>query len=497
MTRRRAWAAPLLLVALTACGSTAVPSGTPGGTESRTLADTGDGLTAPLGADPAERRDGDLPRADVPADGQPGTGSNPGSRVAGDRQQTTATTPTTTARTPGSGPGYTARELRVGFSTSNDAAEALGSVGLGATVADQEELVRVYVDHVNARGGVAGRRVVPVFYDYAATGNITTSDQAACEAWTTDTRVFAATGVRAGLNGEGDALTPCLARAGVPYLAGLGDEAKWREFFPTLYNPSALHSTREARVLVESLAAQGFFAGRPVIGVIVNNNAGDYTRAVRDGMVPALARLGLTITRQVEIQAAQSESPNAELQMFTAGVTHVLFAAPGGAAVSSFMQAAESQRRRYRYAVSTQDAPGLTVQVLAPRNQLVGTVGYGYRPGLDVDDANQPALTPAMRRCFDVYTRAGYSTASLNRAAMALVCDSLDLLQTALRDVANPDARAMSASVSGLGRSLQVAGTFRSAFGPAKHDGAGAYRFLRFEEACSCFRYAGGDRAVP
>lgn len=393
-----------------------------------------------------------------------------------------------------SGRGFTAKEIRIGFSISSDASAGLGGLGLGVAVADQRELVRTWVTKVNAEGGIAGRTVVPVFFDYSTTGNLTTQDQAACATWTQDTPVFAATGVRAGISGSGDNLTPCLAKAGVPWLAGAGDVHKWRQYLPAMYSTSDLNLTRATAVHVEALAAQGFFTKGAKIGVVINDNQADNSRAVREGMEPALKERGLSITRRVVISNAQTESTNAELQMFSAGVTHVLFAAPGGAAAAQFMIAADQQRRTYAYGISSQDAPGLTVQVLAPRSQLVHARGYGIRPGLDVDSNNQPPETPGMKACFDLYRKKGYDTGSLNRAAMAMICDGLNLLQAALRGHTTPTQGGLAEAVAAFGTRLPVASTFSSEFSATQHDGVGSYRFLRYVEDCSCFRYQGGLR---
>jgi ABC-type branched-subunit amino acid transport system substrate-binding protein len=399
--------------------------------------------------------------------------------------------PTGATTTRGSGPGYTAKEIRLGFSTSNDAGKALGGLGLSVAVADQEQLVRTWLAKVNAQGGIAGRRVVPVFYDYKATGDINTSDQAACETWTRDSRVFAASGVRAGSSGSGDVLTPCLAKAHIPWLAAVGDQHKWSQYFNTMYSTADMSRTREERVLVESLAAQGALGPSAKIGVVINDGSQDMSRAVREGMEPALAKLGLRITKRVVISNPWTESTNAELQMFAAGVTHVLFAAPGGAAASQFMNAAQSQHRTYEYGISTQDAPGAAVQALAPPAQLRHARGYGYRPGLDVDSSNQPSETAGMKACFGYYRSKGFTTSGLNAAAMALICDSVELLRAALRSQLNPTLDGFASAVGALGAGLSVASTFTSRFSPRQHDGVGSYRFLVYVSDCSCFRYTG------
>ncbi|MCW2585092.1 MAG: hypothetical protein JWN55_608 [Frankiales bacterium] len=490
----------LVAVALTAaCGSTVQVQGTAqlGGTGGELGTGT---TTTGTGVVPGTSVPGSVGSSPLPGVGAAVPGSTSGSAAGGPSSSGGAgpTAPGTVAQgtVPAAGPGYTAKEIRLGFSTSNDAAKALGAAGLGVAVADQEELVKTWLAKVNAEGGIAGRKVVPVFYDYAATGDVQTSDQAACNRWTQDTLVFAASGVRAGTSGSGDNLTPCLARKGVAWLNGGGDAQKWTQYLDAMYSTLNMSRTREARVLVESLAQQGFFTAGAKIGVIINDNQDDMSRAVKQGMEPALAKLGRKIDKRFVVSLAQTESSNAELQMAAAGITHVLFAAPGGAGASSFMQAAESQGRTYRYGISSQDAPGLTVQALAPANQAKNAVGYGYQPGLDVDASNQPTPTPAMRACFDHYRSKGFQTSSLNQAAMGLICDSVNLLRRGLAGQTNPTRASFAAVVNGLGGSFGAASTFSTLFTPTQHDGIGGYRDLYYGTDCSCFRYRGPVRPI-
>jgi hypothetical protein len=455
---------------------------------------TGDGLS--LSPTQATTGPGGLPLPGTPGSGT--TGTTPAGTPGGPASVPSGgpTAPGGGGGVLGSGRGFTAKEIRLGFSTSNDAGKALGAFGLGVAIADQEDLVKTWLAKVNREGGIAGRSVVPVFYDYKATGDTNTSDQAACQTWTQDTRVFAATGVRAGTTGNGDNLTPCLSKAGVPWLASSGDQHMFDQYLPTVYTTSEMNHTREERVLVESLAAEGILTKSAKVGVIINDTLSDMSRAVKEAMEPALARLGLTITKRVVIANAFTESTNAELQMYASGVTHVLFAAPGGAAASQFMSAAQSQRHTYQYGVSTQDAPGIALQALAPPNQLKNAHGYGYAPGRDVDSNNQPAETPAMKSCFDYYRSKGYDTGGLNRSGMALICDSVGLLREAFRNQTALSLTGLVNAVAGFGTRLQVASTFTSRFTARQHDGVGSYRYISYVTDCSCFRYTGALRTA-
>ena len=495
---RRATLLLPVLLALAACGTTvpaaeqlgagAAVAGSAGSPELQGL---GGDPTAPTASDPVGP--GGTTAGPAVVGGLPaGAPDQPGSAAA-DPSSSAAAAPAAGAPL-ASGRGYTDKQIRLGFSISSDASRALGATGLAVGIADQQALVRTYLDKDNREGGIAGRVVVPVFYDYSAGGDLNAQDQAACATWTQDTPVFAATGVRAGTTGSGDTLTPCLAKAGVPWLQGAGDQHKWARYLPAMYNVAAVNATREARLLIESLAAQGFLPSTAKVGVVVNDNQGDYSRTVKEGMEPALAKLGLRISKQVVISNPQTQSSNAELQMATSGVTHVLFAAPGGAAAAQFMISADSQGRTYRYGISSQDAPGLTVQALAPHRQLLTAAGYGYKPSLDVDGSNQPPQTAGMKACFGYYTSKGYDTESLNRAAMAIICDSVELVRAALAGQAAPSQASMAEAVARLGRTLPSAGTFATSFSAQQHDGAGGYRFLRYDGERRAFRYVGDVR---
>jgi ABC-type branched-subunit amino acid transport system substrate-binding protein len=474
------------VLACAACGTTVPLS------QQQPTSGGGPADQALTGQAPVPRANGSSPTV---GGGQAVTGAHSGSVLPQGPGTALPSVPPTGSRR-SAGPGYSATELRLGFSISSDASGALGSIGLGVTIANQKDLVNTWLARVNREGGVAGRKVVPVFYDYSATGNVQTQDQAACSTWTQDNRVFAASGVRAGASGGGDDLTPCLAKAGVPWLNGNGDAHKWTQYLSSMYSTLSMNRTREERVLVESLAQQGFFTPKAKIGVIINDTSDNMSRAVDEGMVPALRRLGLTISKRFVETLAESQSTNAELQMFAAGVTHVLFAAPGGAAPSFFMQAAQNQGRTYRYGISSQDAPGLTVQSLAPAQQAKNAVGYGYQPGLDVDAHNQPTPTAPMRACFSYYRSKGFDTGSLNQAAMGLICDSVNLLETALRGQVNPTRDSFAAAVARLGTSFGAASTFSTRFSAVQHDGIGSARNLYFDAGCSCFRYRGPIRPV-
>ena len=114
------------------------------------------------------------------------------------------------------GPGVTATTIRVGIihsDNANAANEAYGVKGTGESL-DPKRLFRIVFDDLNAHGGIAGRRVVPVFANVDGNTAFESSMQSVCSAFTEDTQVFA---VLAGYF-VNDTLRDCLDRHGVVLL---------------------------------------------------------------------------------------------------------------------------------------------------------------------------------------------------------------------------------------------------------------------------------------
>jgi len=72
---------------------------------------------------------------------------------------------------------------------------------------DQEKTYKVFVDDLNAHGGILGRKVEPVYRDFCPIGNA--QALAACTSFTEDDKVFAVVGVF--IDQSGDAQL-CIAK---------------------------------------------------------------------------------------------------------------------------------------------------------------------------------------------------------------------------------------------------------------------------------------------
>jgi ABC-type branched-subunit amino acid transport system substrate-binding protein len=383
----------------------------------------------------------------------------------------------------------------VGITYVQGADQALAALGASKiSLGDTKAVFQTMVDWINKTGGLAGRQVVPVWFAYQATGDPETQHQAACAAFTQDSHVLFATGITLAFGPSGDTLVPCLAQHGAMWIGvPTGDDQFWSTYHQTLYSPDAVSETRELATLVDSSAAQGFFGSPARIGLIQIDRP-EIGRAVDQGLKPALARHGLSLA-QVSIVPSDNSFPAAVsssvLKFASAGITNVMFAAPGGGGPDYFMTTAQSQHYKPRYALSSWDVPAV-VQSLAPAAQLQGTVGQGYSPIVDVNAASDPGQT-ASQACLNVYKAAQADTTNrLTVATMYLACDVFSLGRLGLSRAATYDPSGFEHAVDAIGTGFAPAGTFSSRFGPGPHDAASSYRWLAFAADCSCFRYASG-----
>ena len=399
---------------------------------------------------------------------------------------------------PATGFGWDEEEIRIGYLLWSDVSNAGSAVGYAVDYGDQERIATAITDDLNARGGIAGRKVVPVFYDYQ-TGDLLTNgpgaDQAACSHFTEDTDVFAVIAVT---GPQSEVLPQCLydhqvaliANDNIPYPRTYWE--RWTGFIHSTANPM---TERLIPVWLQRSDAVGYFTGwdttaggpsmtAPVKIGIVRANA-ESGELFRDIVADALADLGHEITSDYALDSAFDTNgmSSAVLQFRSAGVTHVIVES---LFLLLFPQAAESQQYRPRYTVTTANAP-LLVQSATPPQQLNGAVGVGYFPSYDVDTAHDPGdPSPAAAHCREIQAAAGNDPnqrESWNLQTKA--CDAFAFIAEAIR-IAGLHTGALAEGAAQI-RSLPPAGAFAITFGPGRPDGPGAVRDTGYDLACECF----------
>jgi ABC-type branched-subunit amino acid transport system substrate-binding protein len=476
---------------LTGCGTT-VPLRTSAGT-------TRDGLGGPEAAVPSVADGATVPVASASAPAVSPTDAQP--LAAGP----TATGPQAPARSAGlPGPRRSLPPIQIGSYYLQGGSAAVAAIGFaGIVIPDNKPLTDAMVTYLNAHGGLGGRKIQLVWFQYSSTGDPHAQDAAACADFTQDHHVYLVLG---GISSGAGDLEPCLNRHGVPLIgANAGGDARYfAQNHRYVYEPGQASFTRGLATLVSTLSAQGWFSGNHPIGVVQYEGT-TYDHAVDDGLVAPLARLGLKLTDRVSFSGVDNNSiasgaANAVVKFHGEGIDRVIFMAPGGAAATYFMNAASSQQWHPQYGVWSADSPYI-LGITASSDQLANARGIGYQPGLDVSGSQDPtATTPAGKKCLAFWDSVGQTDHSaLNSPLQRATCDVVDTLLLAV--AANADATTSTAALEqgydAVGDRYQPAGTFVIRFRPGSHDAAAGYRELTYDVSCKCFGYTGPTRPLP
>jgi ABC-type branched-subunit amino acid transport system substrate-binding protein len=200
----------------------------------------------------------------------------PATRPAGGA--TTASTPKDTSL----GRGVTATQIKLGvmmidFSCIEQFVDAVEP--------EQQRAFQVYVDDINAKGGINGRKIVPVFKTYCPLDLAT--ELTACTSLTDDSQVFAAIGTFYDPNGSTQL---CFAKQHKTIIIGSPlTQALIERGPPGLMLTTDITSERRLRVIMALLKKEGTLAGKKVAVVDI---AADHAR-VKSVVGPALRDLGV------------------------------------------------------------------------------------------------------------------------------------------------------------------------------------------------------------
>jgi substrate-binding family protein len=392
--------------------------------------------------------------------------------------------------------------IQVGFLTT--AVSNAGAAGLstGSSFTDRE-VYDALVAELNASGGLAGRKIVPVYGTTdTASSNWSSQFQAACTNLTQDHKVTAVLGYAFIFL---DSFEQCLLKAGVPHLYGgyqPGDIQAQKEF-PNVV--SIANPTVDIAYITTFTGAMktGLLTPATKLGVMIDDCAGG-VRSFNASAAPFLKAHNITYdlvtgscsTGSSDVTSASAAVSSAELRFASKGVQLV---AAGGIPLLLFMAAAQSQGYHPQYVTS---AGGAAFEPNAPAPQLANLHGFGWLPAVDVNPAHQPyPVTAAQQRCVSMLQRHGLTPKAYNDFLTAYItCDSLSLYALALtRTNGHTDATAIEQAVVAAMPSFQGASTYagRLMSNATQRGGPAQYREWGWTPDCSCYTYRGPTYSIP
>ena len=490
---------------LTAPGTTSGSGSLSGGTAGATGGTTAAGMTGALGGTTTTGTSG-------------GSAAVPGATPTGIRG---GTGPAATTQ----GLGVTPTKIYIGvtYSTGND--EANRALGNNLTTGDQQADAQAVINDINEHGGVAGRKLVPVWYDYQQTDArpYATIDNEACAKFTQDNHVFAVAG-----DGITDNFAACVTRAGAMMVASasgiIGPDKAYFERFPYVFNIGYPTQDRMMAEEVRSLVRQDYFSGwnsatgtpakaNPAKLGIISFDTSSWNTPLDHVMLPMLRQAGHPVdpanvqritypsdTNQVAGSVADIQS--AVLKFRQNGITHVIVLDGNGSMTLHMLNNMRGQHYYPRLGVNS--ATG--VEVLATQyhedaQSFNGAVGLGWLPILDLPPGDgDKYFTSHTKDCIRmVEKRTGQKFADVNAASVALgYCDQLYLLASGInRAVGVLNRDAVSTALEALGGSFPAAGTHGVYFSPTRHDGIEFGYDLKYDADCGCTKYVRGPFRIP
>jgi ABC-type branched-subunit amino acid transport system substrate-binding protein len=386
--------------------------------------------------------------------------------------------------------------------TVNDGAQSAG-IDNGNTFS-LSRAVRAFVDAYNDAGGIAGRRIVPVYAEmHSASNNYEAQVEAACATFTQDHKVAA---VITNVGYYSPILLACTQKASVPIFAGdyAGPDESDAARFPLFVTPVTPVGEARVEAVIEHLAGAGFLTRANKVGVIIEDcpiNQRVHQRAV----VPALREAGLTLAATyaprcflslADYGGQATDTQAAVLQFRQAGVDRVLFVSQAAEAniMNLFSTGAEAQGYRPGYALSSV-AIAVVLAANAPAAQLANAKGVGWLPVLDSANTSQEPTTATARRCLDMVKKEGVNPASPADTFFVYgPCDSFELFAAVLRATnGDASAAAVTRALPGVGGSYVAASTVGGRVGVRNgRVGPGAARLFgwvngRFEYTSAAF----------
>ena len=403
----------------------------------------------------------------------------------------------------------------VGISYVKDAAAAAQAFGFqGATLGDMKLYAQILVDEANKHGGLAGRKIVPVYYGYDANPGQPSwaqQDAQACAAYTQDTHIEIGL-----ITWSGPGVYECLKKQNIPMMMSGptgGLSRKLLAKYPNLIWLGGFSMERRAKEQVAALLRQKYFSkwdtnnggpgALPVKIGIITYDFDDYTTSVNQEMVPAIMAAGYPKPDVVSvaphdtydnISKMQAQISSAVLTFKASGVSHVIIWDDNGVSTLLFMQQADSQKYHPRYGINSGNNLRVVTKIVA-KEQLQGAIGMGWVPRMDLDEADQPTskyANSARKSCYARMQKAQATSSGFNETSAMMYCATFDALRDRWAAMAQPSAAGLVASLEGFGSRFvdpEVPATWMSR---TQHDGLGGIYDYAYDLSCTCMKYTSG-----
>jgi hypothetical protein len=460
--------------------------------ESRYAADTGGQGLAPVGgiAPTAPAPVVEAPTlAPPPVTIDPGGASGP-TAVPTQAVSTAAPVQPTVSESVG-GPtlkGVTAKTITVGIQTFEGFAKAGKALGVSAGLPTSEtpENARRVIDYINKHGGIAGRKVVPVFNDtnIESANSFDSSAQAACSRFTEDNKVFAVVTPEIF---DHDTLMSCLAQHQTPALinsVNIYDQIYANRYPGLFYGTTSVFGDRWA-AFIDAIVAKNYLPKAAKIGIVRGTWPED--QRTTQILINRLKSHGLSVVDTVSVDDEVSTPDVAhvlstmlsiQLRFRAKGITHVIFE-KGPVFPYGFMVAAQSQGYHPHYLLTSQaNLDFLQSNASSEQTRNAAGVTFTGLPSHHLENS-------ATRLCHKIGPDVGS------------YCGPLLLLKAAADKAPALTVQGLAAGFKALGKKFVSPQTIATDFAAHYQNGGAAMRTFAWDGAHHSFNYTGGIQRVP
>lgn len=368
--------------------------------------------------------------------------------------------------------GVTADSVKIGVYIADTG--SLNELGFGLEIAEQRPY-EVYLEALNERGGIHGRKVEAVYILYDPL------DQAdlrrACVAAAEDHKVFATLNL-AGFYGP--AVTCLTEEYGVPLLNYSAEPDEW--YRGGRFFTFGMSMTRVLKSLVAELDRVGELKDKKI--GILDSEFPTSKLVSENALLPELAKRGYTVTYRCPLSAdraeAQGQMPICIQQMQARGVNAVIFN-QGYINTTIFLRQAESAGFQPKWYNS--DAAGATVDAFTanmPRSYQGALAVTGTNTGEDLIGRPEPPTQADCHRRWTQLTGEKMERRGDARYVAVVICSLVDGLEYALNG-AGPNLTRDSYANALVNRGeFGASGIIRNTFRPGKYTSTDAVRFVRW-----------------
>jgi hypothetical protein len=375
--------------------------------------------------------------------------------------------------------------------------DALVANGLGTPVSfgNGKKQVAALVKDLNGRGGIHGRPIVPVYYEWNV-ANTNDSPARGCVELTEDHHVFAILTV---VNVDQE-MVGCAAKHRTLLINasfGAGDSYLYEHFGDWFFSPSLLLLNRQKSLLLQSLKAAGRLGRNVKVGVAIlgGEDGQQYQRVANTSIIPTLDAWKVPYTTYE--MASDADVSGAVLRFRSEGVNLVIFSSASAIPPMLFMRQANSQGWAPGYALTDADDSN-TLGTYVPRSQAQKIVGVGTQPISNVAVRSHPH-TKVEERCLAIMRTGGENdTDRRSNLTAEPYCEAVwDFEAVAKRVTGTLTADAFRRAFASVGTSYDPVMTFSTNFANGRHTNAAQYKDFAWKSSCGCVAYTSGSKPIP